>query len=603
MPPPRRPAPGVVLACLVVLLLARAALPLSLADCFFTGEELAHGAISKALLDGLELRLCDVNYVYYEGGGLLSGVVGALFFSVVGPSLLALKLTAFVFDACNLIAGMFLAAHFGARRAPLFFGMAYVLSPIACQQMALIDVGNHHLAISFFFLVLLFALRVRERAASERVRGFDQAALGLAAGVGTWADLMVGLLVAFVFVFLLVGRHGLREWRAWGVISVSFVIGMTPFWYTLAAVGANVLDVHGIDLRAPFGETSTLGGKANLFARAWEALGPRGRAQCVLLLGLPLLVLLGRQRRDGSPWSAEATRAWRTCALFTALLLVVTRFSRFCPVDFYHHQDVMRLLPHAALLALLGAGVLARWVESPAAPLRAIGWAAMSVQLALGAHGTLELVRQGTAGDVAEAWDVLTTTKGYDYGEYVPKLVAKFEAQDPLRRRAALGFVEPDPGLLYPTLAGALYPHLDESELPRVERELRELDPQRWRAFLPGLGPALVYGRGGDFCGALGRLEAADHLSPESLDALREAVGRVGSGRHPRPVALASDLEIALACDSPAAFYRGFGYRLYFGYRLDRRGAEELLSRWPPHVQAPLREGYEACRRLNTVGH
>ena len=35
-----------------MLLLARAALPLSLADCFFTGEELAHGAISKALLDG-----------------------------------------------------------------------------------------------------------------------------------------------------------------------------------------------------------------------------------------------------------------------------------------------------------------------------------------------------------------------------------------------------------------------------------------------------------------------------------------------------------------------------------------------------------------------
>jgi hypothetical protein len=598
----RRPALRDVFVCLAVLLAARAALVLTLADCFFTGEELAHGAISKALLDGLDLRLCDVNYVYYEGGGLLAGFVGAFFFLIVGPSLLALKLTALVFDVLNLCAGMFLAARFEARRAPLFFGLTYVLAPIACQQMALIDVGNHHLAISFFFLVLLFALRVLDRPAGERPRAFDCVALGLSAGFGTWCDLMLAPLVAFVFVLLLTARGRVLELRSWGLLVLSFAVGMAPFWYMLASVGLRVLDVHGMDLRTPFGATPTRGSKADLVARAWSALGPRGRLQCLLLGLIPFLALLGRRRRDGSPWSPAARQAWSTCVLFMAFFLALTVMSRFCPVDLYHYQDMMRLLPHAALLALLVAGALARLVEGPSAALRAAGWVLLGAELALGVWGTVELARAGKAAGPAEALDVLMTTKGYDYGEYVPNLVAKFGPEDPLRGRAALGFEEPDPGLLYPAVAASLYPRCEVQALRVVRGELAELDPERVDAFLAGMGRGLVTPRKGDFCAVLRALEG--ERMPEALRAvLIEAVGRYGSGRHLRARTFEQDLEAAQSCQAPPGFFRGYGYRIYFGHRIDRGGAEAFLARWPPEVEEPLREGYEACRRLSSVGN
>jgi hypothetical protein len=583
------------------LLLARAALVLTLADCFFTGEELAHGAIAKALLDGLSVRLCDVNYVYYEGGGLFAGYVGALFFLLVGPSLLALKLTALVFDVANLLAGMFLAARFEARRAPLCFGVLYVLAPIACQQMALIDVGNHHLAISFFFAVLWLALGLLDRPRGERPSPVLCAALGLVAGFGTWCDLMLAPLVGFVFFLLLFGREPVRDVRSWAVMVAACAAGLTPLWYMLGSVGLRVFDVHGMDLSKPFGGTPTHGGKADLLARGWSALGPRGRMQLLLLFLMPLGILLARARRDGSPWSPAARRAWWACAGFTALLFGITLPSRFCPVDFYHYQDMMRVLPHAALLALLGAGVLARWMESPARLVRAAGWILLAGQAALGIWGTLELARAGKAGGPAEAFDVLRTTKGYDYSDYVPRLVDKFAPEDPLRRRAALGFEEPDPGLLYPALASALYPRLELSALQELRGELMELDAERWRAFLPGMGRGLVAGQHGDFCAALRAVEGAP-LPEDARAALIEAVGRQGTGRHLLERVFAEEIAHAMECGAPAGFFRGYGYRVYFGHRIDRGGAEAFLSRWPPEVQAPLRAGYDACRRLSTVG-
>ncbi len=601
MPSARRHALRDVLLCLAVLLAARAALVLSLADCFFTGEELAHGAISKALLDGLDVRLCDVNYVYYEGGGLLAGFVGALFFLSVGPSLLALKLTALSFDVANLLSGMALAARFQAPRAPLFFGLAYTLAPIACQQMALINVGNHHLAISFFFLVLLLALRVLDRPAGARPRVLDCALLGVAAGFGAWCNLMLVPLVGFVFVLLLAAPGRVLDARSWLVMVAAFAVGMAPMWYMLGTVGLRVFDVHGLDLRTPFGGTPTRGSKEDLLVRAWQALGPRGRAQCLLLALVPPLFFLGRARRDGSPWPAPGRLAWSACALFTALLLAITLPSRFCPVDFYHYQDMMRVLPHAALLTLLAAGVLARWVEAPAPALRAAGWTLFAAQLALGAWGTAELARAGKAAGPREAVDVLVTTKGYDYGEYVPKLVAKFAPEDPKHARAALGFEEPSPDLLYPAVAAAVFPRLETAELRALFPELRALDGERWTAFLPGMGRGIVAGHRGDFCAAL-RTLAAEPFPPEVRASLIEAVGRHGTGRHLRRRAFEDDLGRALACGAPAGFFRGYGYRVYLGHRLDRTGAEEFLSRWPPEVEEPLRAGYEACRRLNMVG-
>jgi hypothetical protein len=55
-----------------VLLLARSILILSLAEVFFAGEELAHGAATVAILDGLPVALPRLSYQYYEGGGLIA---------------------------------------------------------------------------------------------------------------------------------------------------------------------------------------------------------------------------------------------------------------------------------------------------------------------------------------------------------------------------------------------------------------------------------------------------------------------------------------------------------------------------------------------------
>jgi hypothetical protein len=162
---------GSLAAALALLVAARAVLVLVLADVFFVGEELAHGAAAVAILDRLPVALPRLSYQYYEGGGLLASVLTAPVFLLMGPCHLANKLVALGFDAANLVAGFWLAWRCFGLAAARAFALLYVFAPAACQQIALLNVGNHHAAIVFFFLLPLLALPLFSEARAPGVDG------------------------------------------------------------------------------------------------------------------------------------------------------------------------------------------------------------------------------------------------------------------------------------------------------------------------------------------------------------------------------------------------------------------------------------------------
>jgi hypothetical protein len=139
---------------LLLVLVARAALVLALADVFFYGEELEKGTAAKAMLDGLPVPHHCLAYHQYEGGGFVISHAKALAFLLVGESVLAHKLVALSTCLAVLWAGWCLARrHFGLLSAQLF-ALLYVLAPLTWQKLGLLSLGIHYEA-SFFVLVLL----------------------------------------------------------------------------------------------------------------------------------------------------------------------------------------------------------------------------------------------------------------------------------------------------------------------------------------------------------------------------------------------------------------------------------------------------------------
>jgi len=589
-----RAVPSVLALC-VLLLAARAVLALSLADAFFAGEEQAHGTAAKAILDGVGQPWPRLIYQPYEGGGLVASILTAPVFAAFGPSLLSQKLVAFGFDLLNLIVGCSLCARWFGLRALWFFGLGYVFGPAACQQTALLNVGNHFAVISILLGVIHLAMPILTRGAGERVRARECLLLGCLSGFGCWFDFLTGALVAVLAFWLVCFPPRLSSPSAWGWLVLGFAIGVTPLVWMWKHLGVRVVQIHGRTLGDPFGGVPTTSSESGWFRDLVAEMTVPSLVQVVLLVALPfagaIVWWVGRSDSDVRP-----RRVYAFVLLYLVAFTIVSLGSSFKATYFHHYSALMRYMPHWGLALLLTTWALERVARGGSA-LRRLAWGLVLGCAALGVLQTVELARRGNAAGIGQGWTLLRTFKGYEYADYLPKLFRNLDRDREALLRVALRFEEPAQDLLLPAAIDALR----EGGALSIEEAgalVARVDARTDSPWLAGMGAHLVHQ--GDLAGALSIVSSLAADDPRRA-ALFEAIGRYGRGNYPLPRNCTSEAEFYSTHGSPAATWRGLGWRIHQTFRLDPAAAAAFLDGLPEGPRDVVRSGYEQAFRANRV--
>lgn len=222
-----RKFPGKLVAGLAILFIVlRLLVLLSSGTKAAYAEELYRGTIGREILAGLKMPLWDYQADHYSGGSLLTGLGAALFFSLFGPTLFALKLSPLLFALGTLILmAVFMKRYFGSEAA-LISGLLFILAPPSFVQLSMVAMGFHSESILFSMAVLFFFYRYFFEGRSGR-NGF---LFGLSAGLAFWfthITIVTSLTCASAWLLmdrkLLFNREGKKQ------IFAGFALGLTPW--------------------------------------------------------------------------------------------------------------------------------------------------------------------------------------------------------------------------------------------------------------------------------------------------------------------------------------------------------------------------------------
>jgi hypothetical protein len=139
---------------LAVFLVLRLLLLLTNIESTADLEELARGVIAKEILAGLKMPFWDYQIDDYSGGSLAIGLLSVPVFSLLGPSLFALKLTPLFFSlAASVVTFLWVRKKWGAEKA-LWVLAFFVLAPPHFIRLSLLAMGFHSESILWAALML-----------------------------------------------------------------------------------------------------------------------------------------------------------------------------------------------------------------------------------------------------------------------------------------------------------------------------------------------------------------------------------------------------------------------------------------------------------------
>jgi hypothetical protein len=531
----------------VCLLLSRAALVICLGDVFGYGEEFEKGAVARLLRADTGLSWRDLPYHPYEGGGFVQGLLDALAFACLGPSVLALKTTALLWNLAILWAGFrWLERDFGRLTARIF-GAVLIAAPLSFQKLSTLALGIHVEATLFLLLLLGQGLRLVREPGGQAWRW---TLLGATGGLACFFSYQCVLALASVGGGLLFARRWPAP-RCLAALVLGFLLGLAPWLAMLQHWGSKLFDVHGEALEATGDWSAVLASARSIWT---------GRSLLdALALGLGAAALPGLAALAAARGALDtpARRAATWLLVYASLFAAAYMGAGFAVGKIHHYVWLARLAPFwmAGSLALaIGLG----WAISAAkGPQRWLGILGLCLWIAAGLAGTLRECAAGRPGRPIENLALLAKTRGYAWDGYLMKLWPRLAMPDAEKlarlRRAADG----DEALLEDALAQAWSRHGTRSHA-----DVAAARGDHPAEFTRGLGSWLRQNGGRTLQARLTLAEAAaPHLSPW----LQEAVGRFGVGLLAKTEHLAEELSSGLKQQAHGRFFVGHGWRLYLG--------------------------------------
>ena len=563
---------------IVALVLLRGWLALAGAEVYFYGEELAKGTCAKMILDRPPVPYWTITYGYHEGGGFVVSHLKALGFLAFGESLLVHKLVALLTAALVLWSGWALAKEVFSRRTATLFALLYVLAPESFLRFSLLSLGTHFEAVFFACHMLRLTLRL---ARNQGGSAEEWMWLGLTAGFGTYFSLQTLPVTAVAFVGLWIALRGRLWCKGLAASSVAWIAGIMPLLAMLWLAGESVVRVRG----AAYGS----GAQQGFFQ--------------------PLLDLFG-------PLQAGGAGGWSDWVLFVlhATLCVaapfVLRDKRFALGLLYGYLALYFTLYVLSGLAVSMGGIWFVWIRlcAPwvitsivvAAVLdqlwtRRKAWAAgaLAVYAACGAQDLVQLSATGDPARITETAQVLATTRGVDYVEYLDRFETHFEVDDQTKVQWSMYMRDTTRELP----AGVAHAIFEKYELPTEQllSKVRQAFGPRYKEALLGLGRALHPGEAYDMPFAFAALAPAPD---EDKPLLAEAIGRSGIG--PRFRADRLD-QLVNASGVPEqwreAYWRGCGWRVRITFRVLPARGRAWCEAQPEPMRSALLAGFEQADR------
>lgn len=193
-------------------------------------EELAVGAGARELLLGLKTSFWDFQLDGYSGESLIAAPVAALFFKLLGMSLVSLKLSAvFVYLLTLLVSAFFMKKNFGARAALWSVFFLTFLPPIIAAK-TMVPVGGHSESL-FFTVCMFYAFSSYLSARQTAARMKRLVSFGLLAGFNFWFYYESGIAVlACLITWAVVSRKSFFS-KDLLITVFCFAAGFSPWIY------------------------------------------------------------------------------------------------------------------------------------------------------------------------------------------------------------------------------------------------------------------------------------------------------------------------------------------------------------------------------------
>ncbi len=583
-------------------ILVRGAAVLALGDVFVYAEELEKGAAAIALGADLDVEHHRLAYHYYEGGGFVVSHLNALWFALVGPSLLAHKLNALLFGLLTLLVASAWAARWFGPLAGWTCGLLLVFAPESFQKLSLLNLGIHFQALLFVACVIALGTHVLFEPRAGRRAWFG---LGLAVGFGTYFSYQVALPALAVALAVLVVRRGRLRADEVACGAAGALLGAVPWIVMALLVGGEVLDVHGHGglARPPAEQLATL----RAFVQSIFADRALPGAAAVVLFALAAVAAaVASLRGESGARGPHRLVAW---SLLVVTLAYAT--SSFAVGEVYHWILFQRASLVWFLATLAIAAAVGRAAGGAQRGPRVASLAVTAALLLAGARASWAVMQQGQPGTLGANLRLLTETRGVAWAQYVGKLRSHLEGDAEHQLVTLLAIDEP-PAAFYPQLATHL---LEDVPLEAALELCRRHGGADWRELVRGLGWSLLAQNGFDPRAAFAASRTGD---PEVQDLLAEALGRVGRGGHATLEGLPDELALGEELDAPESWFVGLGHRLlqvkgdrrprgYFRrtlpvFLVHPRGAEAWLDGAPASRLPALERGYRRARELSRLG-
>ncbi|MEJ2744652.1 MAG: hypothetical protein P8123_03050, partial [bacterium] len=207
-------------------------------------EELYMGTIAKGVSDGFIMPLAEYMYHPYEGGTLLFGLSAYPFFALMGPTHVAIKITALAYSLAAFSLWYFFMLRFFGRASAVFFGLLSCFAPFGYILISLWAMGTHPQNALFDIIILFAFYSIFFNPSPRQAEGGSPrsaAVFGFVSGLGDYFCYFSTLTIIVCIVTWLTVPHKPLGSKTWRVLLPSFFLGLTPFLYCNL-----ILDVGGV---------------------------------------------------------------------------------------------------------------------------------------------------------------------------------------------------------------------------------------------------------------------------------------------------------------------------------------------------------------------